>query len=124
MRLKEEFRGRINTTFIKYYFDSYEFRKNIHKAVRGVTRFYISNPNFMKLKVPILSIQDQNDIVQVLDMFVELKENLVEELAVREKQYEYYRNKLLSFGESAVGLDTLHTHTRILLRPRNKMGKY
>lgn len=111
LRLKEEYEGIINPTFIKYYFDSSEFRKNIHKAVRGVTRFYISNPNFMKLEIPILPLQEQNDIVQILDMFVELKKNLTAELTARQKQYEYYRNKLLSFDKSAESLDTLHTHT-------------
>ena len=65
----------------------------------------------MKLEVPVLSLQNQNNIVRILDMFIELKENLTAELTARQKQYEYYRNKLLSFDELAENLDTLHTHT-------------
>ena len=36
--------------FLKYVFSDDTFRKTIHKAVRGVTRFYISQKDFMKLK--------------------------------------------------------------------------
>ena len=56
-----------------------------------------------KLKIPIPPIKEQQKIVQILDKFDKLVNDILEELSVevdlRKKQYEYYRNKLLSFKE-------------------------
>ena len=56
-----------------------------------------------KLKIPIPPIKEQQKIVQILDKFDKLVNDILEELSVevdlRKKQYEYYRNKLLSFEE-------------------------
>lgn len=57
-------------------------------------------------KVPLPSIYIQNKVVEVLDRFEELVENsrglLPEEIEKRQKQYEYYRKKLLTFDENVV----------------------
>ena len=47
--------------------------------------------------VPISSLSEQQRIVSILDSFEASVANLEEQLALREKQYEYYRNKLLTF---------------------------
>ena len=49
LRLKSEYKNIINTTFVNYYLNSKPFRCNLFRAVRGVTRFYISNNDYMKL---------------------------------------------------------------------------
>ena len=46
---------------------------------------------------PLLSIHEQSRIVSILDTFEQSIANLEAQLAMREKQYEYYRNKLLTF---------------------------
>ena len=48
---------------------------------------------------PILlpSLQEQSRIVSILDEFEASIKNLEAQLEAREKQYEYYRNKLLTF---------------------------
>lgn len=57
-------------------------------------------------KVPLPSIYIQNKVVEVLYRFEELVENsrglLPEEIEKRQKQYEYYRKKLLTFDENVV----------------------
>ncbi len=50
-----------------------------------------------KYKVPVPSPEEQNRIVSILDTFEASIANLEAQLKEREKQYEYYRNKLLTF---------------------------
>ena len=49
------------------------------------------------IKIPLPPLEVQNEIVRILDKFGELERELETELKLRKKQYEYYRNKLLSF---------------------------
>ena len=94
LRLKDKYKNTINTTFISYYLNSKPFRCNLFKAVRGVTRFYISNKDYMKLYVPIPPIKVQEEIVRILDKFGELEAELEAELEMRKSQYKYWRAKL------------------------------
>ena len=60
-----------------------------------------SNLNAQKVKsypVPLPSISSQKEIVEILDTFESMIANIKEEIVLRTKQYEYYREKLLSFG--------------------------
>ena len=50
-----------------------------------------------RLYFPIPSLSEQERIVSVLDTFEASIANLESQLKEREKQYEYYRNKLLTF---------------------------
>ncbi len=52
---------------------------------------------FKKLLIPIPSLSEQQRIVSTLDTFEANITNLEAQLAQRQKQYEYYRNKLLTF---------------------------
>lgn len=51
-----------------------------------------------KLKIPIPPLSVQEEVVDVLDKFVELETGLETELKARQKQYEHCRNQLLAFG--------------------------
>lgn len=53
----------------------------------------------MKLLVPIPTLAVQRKIVDILDNFTTLEAELEAELDCRKRQYEYYRNKLLSYEE-------------------------
>lgn len=81
----------INATYINYYCRGTEFRKKVNKTVRGVTRYYISMPDFAEIVVPVPPLEVQREIVRVLDSFTFLSA----ELQARKKQYEYYRDQLL-----------------------------
>jgi len=50
-----------------------------------------------KTSVPIPPLPIQKEIVNILDKFTRLEAELQAELEARQKQYEYYRNELLSF---------------------------
>ena len=49
------------------------------------------------LNIPLPPLSDQQRIVSILDTFEASIQNLEAQLEQREKQYEYYRNKLLTF---------------------------
>lgn len=97
IRIREVYKDAIDSVFLNYYFHSPDFRKVVNKTVRGVTRFYISKVAFMKLTIPLPPLSVQHRIVEILDKFTELEAELEAELDCRKRQYEYYRNQLLSF---------------------------
>ena len=53
--------------------------------------------SLVTITIPIPSLSEQQRIVSILDTFEASVRNLEQQLAQREKQYEYYRNKLLTF---------------------------
>jgi type I restriction enzyme S subunit len=52
-----------------------------------------------KVEIPLPPLPVQEEIVRILDAFTELESELESELAARKKQYEYYRDYLLTFGD-------------------------
>lgn len=60
-----------------------------------IKRLY--NYNLKSTIVPVPSLPEQQRIVSILDTFESSIANLEQQLAQRERQYEYYRNKLLTF---------------------------
>ena len=55
--------------------------------------------NAKKTLIPLPPLQVQREVVRILDTFSEYTTELTEELTMRKKQYEYYRDSLLSFGD-------------------------
>ena len=105
LRLKNEYKNRLNPTFVSYYFNSYPFRCNLSKAVRGVTRFYISNAHYLKMLIPVPPIEIQEEIVRILDKYIELEVELEAELEARKSQYEFWRGELFKDKSNMVKLD-------------------
>ena len=99
IRVKPEFSATICPAFVNYYFCSSQFRTQVCKIVRGVTRFYIIPKSFLNLEIPVPSLEVQEEIVRILDRFT----NLAAELQARREQYEYYRDKLLTFDKVSRG---------------------
>ena len=54
---------------------------------------------YSQFKIPVPPIEIQSEIVRILDTFTALITELTAELAARKKQYEYYRDKLLTFDD-------------------------
>ena len=102
LRIKEEYDNCCITGYWKYAFRSPEFRKEVSRVVRGVTRFYISKRDFMNLFIPLPPLPVQRAIAAVLDRFTQLETELETELQCRKKQYEYYRDSLLNFDNDNV----------------------
>ena len=99
IRVKEEWKVRLHPAYLKYIFRAPCFRKEVNKSVRGVTRFYISKADFMKSSIPVPPMAIQVFIADFLDKLTTLTAELEAELEARKQQYEYYRNKLLTFNE-------------------------
>lgn len=84
--------------------DDASFRYILHamRTIRYVpgshSRQWIST--YSKFSIPVPPLEVQQEIVRVLDAFTDLEQNLVAELELRGKQYEYYRHELLDFGNS------------------------
>ena len=55
---------------------------------------------FDNFEIPLIPLKIQNKIVEILDNFSELEEELEAELEFRNIQYEYYNNKLLDFDNN------------------------
>ena len=89
-----------NIDFLKYLFRSDDIREKIIKCCNGVTRFNLSKSQFQNICIPIPPIEIQNEIVKILDTFTQLEAELEAELEARDKQYQYYRNKLLDFDNN------------------------
>lgn len=75
--------------------NQHQIKAQVRKA--GVPR--LSRNVIDKLVIPIPSIKDQSRIVAILDTFEASIANLEAQLKEREKQYEYYREKLLTFEQ-------------------------
>ncbi|WP_410406811.1 restriction endonuclease subunit S [Escherichia coli] len=98
----------VDTKFL-YYFMSSSFKQYILTKSVGATAISIRKPMLEGFKVPIpspdnpeKSLAIQSEIVRILDKFTALTAELTAELNMRKKQYNYYRDQLLSFKEGEV----------------------
>lgn len=84
----------LDTKYIYYAFCSLDIPS------RGYNRHWTIAKN---IKIPLPPLPVQQEIVRILDKYTELStkfiSNLSAELTARKKQYEFYRDLLLSFGE-------------------------
>lgn len=83
-------------------------QQKIYSQVRRSSVPRLSKTAFEKLLIPIPSLEEQEHIVSILDKFdaltTSLTESLPKEIELRQKQYEYYRNMLLSFPKNNIKL--------------------
>lgn len=86
---------------MKHLYRGQTMRKQITRTASGVTRFNISKKKFESIKLPIIPMEEQQRIADILDRFesltTSLQSGLPAEIAARRQQYEYYRDKLLTF---------------------------
>lgn len=83
--------------FMGYQFLIHRFMQFKVKYATGAKVVRISGDNMAKFEVALPTLQEQQRIVDILDTFEASIQNLEVQLSQREKQYEYYRNKLLTF---------------------------
>ncbi len=76
------------------------FQKQIKQKSLGGALQAISFGLLRNIILPFPPLSTQSRIVSILDTFEQSIANLEEQLAMREKQYEYYREKLLRFEEA------------------------
>ncbi len=97
--------GLCDSQYVCYYFHSETGFKKLRPAMTGGTVKHVLAKKVGKISIPFPSIEEQKMIVTNLDKLSDscnqVSENLTKEIEAREKQYEYYRDKLLTFKRKA-----------------------
>lgn len=86
--------GDVLLRYLYHYIQTIDVSPLIHGNIPKLT-----GGDFKALQIPVPPLPVQSEIVRILDNFTELTAELTAELTVRKKQYEYYRDKLLIFGD-------------------------
>lgn len=94
----------VNGRYLYYYLFE-NFKTYINKKSFKATATSIRKPMLTDFPVAIPPLNEQNRIVDILDIFTSSINNLDKQIEQRQKQYEYYRNKLLSFEEGEEGVE-------------------
>ena len=93
----------IKPMYLRYILMTGFIKKEYMKKAAGGTVQSVPMGELKKIRIPVPSLQEQNRIVGVLkqldDLCNDLTSGLPAEIEARQKQYEYYRDKLLSFKE-------------------------
>ncbi|EML5968749.1 restriction endonuclease subunit S [Klebsiella pneumoniae] len=108
------FRHEQNVKYLAHFFQCEMFQKQKMKYISGAKVRRVSSGDLAKIKIPIpcpnnpeKSLAIQSEIVRILDTFTALTAELTAELSMRKKQYNYYRDQLLSFNDGEVECKTL-----------------
>lgn len=91
----------LDPKYLTYFFHSEHFFKQKKKFAHGTKVIEVTPDKLTSIKLPVPPLEVQREIVHILDSYTtsnnELKEQLEKELAARQKQYEFYRDVLLTF---------------------------
>lgn len=94
----------INPKYLAYYFHTSMFLKQKRKLAHGTKVIEVTPDKLNDIIIPVPSLEEQERIVSILDRFDKLcndiSEGIPAEIEARQKQYEYYRDKLLTFKEN------------------------
>ena len=89
-----------NPKYLVYYFHSQMFFAQKRKLAHGTKVIEVTPDTLKSIKLPVPPLEVQREIVHILDSFTLLTAELTAELTARKKQYEFYRNKLLTFDNN------------------------
>lgn len=100
------FRSALNAKFVSYYLQSEAFHGQKARQVARAKVKRLSSDGLAKLTMPVPPMAEQERIVAILDVYEEfladLAGSLPAERVERSKQYEHYRDRLLTFEEAGV----------------------
>jgi len=92
--------------YCAYCFTSDKIRKKIISSSNMTTRVTTTGTILSKIQIPVPSLEEQERIVSILDKFdiltTSISEGLPKEIELRKKQYEYYRDLLLTFPKNNI----------------------
>lgn len=98
------FRQPLDPKFVAYYFQTKAFHAEKAKHVARAKVKRLSGESLSRLTMPVPPLADQERVVSILDSFdtlvTGLSAGLPAELKARQRQYEYYRDKLLTFDQA------------------------
>ena len=95
------YRSTLNPKFVAYFTRTKQFHDQIKKHISSGKISAINARGLEKVLIPVPSPEEQERIVTILDKFdiltSSISEGLPKEIELRKKQYEYYRDLLLTF---------------------------
>lgn len=98
-------KSNIDSHYLKYYFENTISKIMNDSARGGAIKNVASVSELKKISIPVPPLSVQENIVKILDRFDKLNNDMSEglpaEIEARKKQYEYYRDTLLSFDDKA-----------------------
>ena len=90
-----------NAKYLSYYFHTEHFYKQKARLAHGTKVIEVTPDKLHDIIIPLPTLREQERIVAILDRFDtlcnDLTSGLPAEIEARQKQYEYYRDKLLAF---------------------------
>jgi type I restriction system specificity protein len=93
----------MNPKYVAYYFQTEQFQKQKRSFITGTKVRRVNTKDLAKIEIPVPPLAEQQRIVAILDEFdtltTSISEGLPKEIELRRKQYEYYRDQLLSFHQ-------------------------
>ncbi|HFR3174905.1 TPA: restriction endonuclease subunit S [Streptococcus suis] len=92
------FTNSINVRYLFHYV-KYQLKAHLERNTKKAAMSYIVLSTLKSFSIPIPPLKIQEEIVQILDKFTEYVTELTAELTDRQKQYSFYRDKLLSFED-------------------------
>lgn len=97
------YRHNLDPKYVSYFFQTEQFQKQKRPYITGTKVRRVNADNLAKILIPVPSPEEQARIVAILDKFDALTSSITEglprEIELRQKQYEYYRDLLLSFPQ-------------------------
>ena len=91
-------KNNVDSRFIYYYLQTVNFVP----FLTGGDRAKLTKAKLLEIQIPLPPLSVQQEIVRILDKFTQLEAELEAELDCRKRQYEYYRNNLLSYEGNEV----------------------
>ena len=90
--------------YLMYFLYSVAARKQFEPKITKGSVPHLKVKDLLNVKIPVPSVEMQKNIVDILSRFDKLCNGMMEglpaEIDARNKQYEYYRDKLLTFKEA------------------------
>ena len=100
------FRSPLNPKYVAYFTRTKQFHDQIKKHISSGKISAINARGLEKVLIPVPSPEEQERIVSILDKFdiltTSISEGLPKEIELRKKQYEYYRDLLLTFPKNNI----------------------
>ena len=90
-----QFKDKATQKYVEIYLNMID----LEPWINGAAQPKLNQDNLNKISIPLPPLSEQQRIVSILDTFEASIQNLEAQLKEREKQYEYYRNKLLTFDK-------------------------
>jgi len=95
------YKHKLNPKYVSYFFQTEQFQSQKRRYITGTKVRRVNADNLAKILIPVPPLKEQKRIVTILDKFDTLTNSITEglpyEIELRQKQYEYYRDLLLSF---------------------------